>query len=35
MDDVIAYGDHELDLTTEVPAVVTEVRQFLKDASQN
>src|SRR4051794_30959050 len=32
-DDVITYAGHTLDLVTEVPALLDEVRQFLKDVA--
>ena len=32
-DDEIVYGDFRLDLATELPLVVAQVRQFLKDAA--
>jgi hypothetical protein len=34
-DNVIEYGSHTLDLTSEVPALLEELRKFLMDAARN
>jgi hypothetical protein len=33
--DVIDYAGHRLDVVTEVPAILEESRQFLKDVAGN
>jgi hypothetical protein len=35
VDNLITYGPHQLDLTAEVPEIIGEIRQFLKEAAAN
>ena len=32
-DGILVYGQHQLDMTNEVPRLLAEVRQFFKDAA--